>query len=293
MNATMQRHHIRRISFAGLGLIGTSLMQSIRKASATTGSSIELIGWDPGFETDDIACLTGSTGLDRFEEDPARLFDADVIVLCAPVIANIALLEQVSRHAPAGTLVTDVSSTKSMIAEKAAELGLEFIGMHPIAGREQQGYQAASPELLSGRLLIVCSGDRLPEEGVAGEFFGLLEAAGCIPAIMTPEAHDKVYANISHLPQLISTALMTHCRENIGRSGPGFASVARLAGSPWPVWRDIVATNSTNIADELEAFSASLAGLAARVREQNLDEIATDFAEANRLYQALQRESRS
>jgi prephenate dehydrogenase len=293
MNATMQRQHIRRISFVGLGLIGASLMQSIKRASATTGTSIELIGWDPGFETDDIACLTGSTGLDRFEEDPAKLFDADVIVLCAPVVTNIELLAEVRRHAPAGTLVTDVSSTKSMIAEKAAELGLDFIGMHPIAGREQQGYQAASPELLSGRLLVVCSGDRLPEEGVAGEFFGLLEAAGCIPAIMTPEAHDRVYANVSHLPQLISTALMSHCRDNIGRSGPGFASVTRLAGSPWQVWRDIIATNSTNIADELDAFSSSLAGMAKRVRELKLDEISADFDEANRLYQALQREGRS
>jgi prephenate dehydrogenase len=283
---------IQRISFIGLGLIGASLMQSIRKASAVVGRSIELIGWDPGFAQDDIACITGSLGLDRFESEPEKLYDADVIVLCAPVISNIALLEQVKRHAPAGALVTDVSSTKALIAEKASALGLDFIGMHPIAGREQQGYLAASQELLSGRLMIVCSGDRLPESGRAGEFFCLLEAAGCIPAVMTPEEHDRVYANISHLPQLISTALMTHCRENIPRSGPGFASVTRLAGSPWPVWRDIIATNGANIADELESFSGSLARLAAEVREQKLDALADSFGEANRLYQFLQQGGR-
>ncbi len=293
MSAPMQPHHINRISFAGLGLIGASLMQAIRRASEETGRSIELIGWDPGFDPNDITCITGTLGLDRFEEDPAKLYDADVVVLCAPVLTNIALLEQVSRHAPAGVLVTDVSSTKSMIAERASALGIEFIGMHPIAGREQQGYLAASPELLAGHLLIVCSGDRLPENGRAGEFFGLLEAAGCIPTVMTPEEHDRIYANISHLPQLISTTLMTFCHENIGRSGPGFASVTRLAGSPWPVWRDIVSTNSTNIADELDAFSARLAHLADEVRGLKLDAIAGDFREANRLYQSLQQRGRT
>lgn len=292
MNVPMQRHHINRISFAGLGLIGASLMQTIRRALEETGRSIELIGWDPGFDQNDVACITGTLGLDRFEDDPAKLYDADVVVLCAPVVTNIALLEEVKHHAPAGVLVTDVSSTKALIAEKAAALGLEFIGMHPIAGREQQGYLAASPELLSGHLLIVCSGDHLPESGCAGEFFGLLEAAGCIPAVMTPEEHDRIYANISHLPQLISTALMTYCRENIGRSGPGFASVTRLAGSPWPVWRDIVSTNSANIADELEAFSSRLARLADEVRELKMDAIADDFRDANRLYQSLQQRGR-
>ena len=284
----MHRQHIRRISFVGLGLIGASLMQAVRKASGFAGRHIELVGWDPGFTPEDVACVTGGLGLDRFESDPAKLYDADVIVLCAPVMTNIALLEEVTIHAPEGSFVTDVSSTKMLIAERAASLGLDFIGMHPIAGREQQGYLAASPELLDGRLLIVCSGDSLPETGHAGEFFGLLEAAGCIPAAMTPEEHDRIYANISHLPQLISTTLMTHCRQNIDRSGPGFASVTRLAGSPWPVWRDIVSTNSANIAEELETFAARLAQLAAEVRELKLDRLEKGFLDANRLYQSLQ-----
>ncbi|NTV02347.1 MAG: prephenate dehydrogenase/arogenate dehydrogenase family protein [Chlorobiaceae bacterium] len=288
----MEQAHIKRISFVGLGLIGASLMQAVRKAAGIAGRHIELIGWDPGFSDDDIACITGRLGLDRFEPEPAKLYDADVIVLCAPVMTNISLLEELRLHAPAGALVTDVSSTKMLIAEKACSLGIDFIGMHPIAGREQQGYLAASPELLSGRLLVVCSGERLPETGHAAEFVGLLEEAGCIPAAMSPEEHDRVYANISHLPQLISTALMNHCRENIPRSGPGFASVSRLSGSSWPVWRDIVSTNSENIADELEAFSGRLARLAAAVRRQELDSLEEDFGEANRLYQSLQQGGR-
>jgi len=284
----MQQQSIDSISFVGLGLMGTSLMQALKRAAAATGRKIETIGFDPGFDRNDIEAMTNTCGLDRFETDPAKLYDADLVVLCAPVLANIALLDEVKQHSPAGALVTDVSSTKAEIAARAHELGLDFIGMHPIAGREQQGYRAASPELLEDRLVILCSGKALPENGLAGDLTELLRISGCKPVVMSPEEHDRIYANISHLPQLISTALMHHCRDNVKSSGPGFASVTRLAGSHWEVWRDIIETNTLNIADELDAFSTLLAGLAKEVRAGNFDALELKFLEANRLYQLLQ-----
>lgn len=283
------RQGIHTISFAGLGLIGTSLMQALKRAAEATGQKIEMIGFDPGFDAGDIAAITAGFGLDRFEADPARLYDADLIVLCAPVRANIALLDAVRQYAPANALVTDVSSTKTDIAERAEALGINFIGMHPIAGREQQGYCAASPELLCERTVIICSGDELPGSGPAAELVGLLRAARCYVASMSPEEHDRIYANISHLPQLVSTVLAQHCRDNVEHSGPGFASATRLAGSAWPVWRDIVRTNSDNIASELEAFAAKLAAVAREIRSGNDKALESTFREANELYQSLQK----
>ncbi|NTU52338.1 MAG: prephenate dehydrogenase [Chlorobiaceae bacterium] len=288
----MLRQRINRISFVGLGLIGTSLMQALKRAAAVEGRSIETIGFDPGFAEKDVATITGTLGLDCFETDPAKLYDADLVVLCAPVVTNIALLEVVKQYAPEGTLVTDVSSTKTEIALKARQLDLNFIGMHPIAGREQQGYRAASPELLEGRIIIICSDSGLTETSVLVDLCSLLRKAGCRPVIMSPEEHDRVYANISHLPQLVSTALMHHCRQNVESSGPGFASVSRLAGSPWLIWRDIVDTNRNNIATELETFSSLLATVAEEVRTGNSEALEAKFLEANRLYQLLQERDR-
>ncbi len=282
------REDIHTISFVGLGLMGASLMQALKRAAAATGRTIEMIGFDPGFSDDDVTAITGGLGLNRFERDPERLYSADLVVLCAPVRTNIALLDTVKQYAPADTLVTDVSSTKAEIASRAQELKLNFIGLHPIAGREQQGYRAASPELLCERTVIICSGDTLPESGRAVELVELLGAASCRVATMTPEEHDRIYANISHLPQLLSTALAQHCRDNVGHSGPGFISTTRLAGSSWAVWRDIVQTNRHNIASELEAFSALLADLAKEVRNNQTEELDARFSEANRLYQRLQ-----
>ncbi len=279
---------IHTISFAGLGLIGASLMQALKSAASTLGKPVETIGFDPNFEEDDIAAITADFGLDRFESDLAKLYDADLVVLCAPVQANISLLETVKQYAPADALVTDVSSTKADIAARAEALGIDFIGMHPIAGRELQGYRAASPELLCERAVVICSGNGLPDSGKGAELVELLRTVGCAPAAMTPEEHDRVYANISHLPQLVSTAMMQHCAAHVEYSGPGFASLTRLAGSAWPVWRDIVQTNRSNIADELEAFSVLLSGVAREVRGGNDEALDLRFREANELYERLQ-----
>ena len=109
---------------------------------------------------------------------------------------------------------------------------------------------------------------------------------------MTPDEHDRIIAKVSHLPQLLSTLLMTHCRESISKSGPGFATLARLAGSPWEIWRDIIATNSDNIAGELERFSHELAQLSGEIRQHNLTLRESRFNEANQLYQTLKEMNR-
>jgi prephenate dehydrogenase len=226
-------------------------------------------------------------GVDLFTPDKATLYSADLIILSAPVEVNIRLLEEIKAIAPPSTLVSDVSSTKLLIARKARELALPFIGMHPMAGKEQQGYRESQEELLRGRTIILCDDNRLLEEEKGQFLIRLLESAGCTTLSMSAEEHDHIIAKVSHLPQLLSTLLITYCRESITASGPGFATLARLAGSSWPIWHDIIATNSENIAEELEHFSSELSELSREVRQGNLEPLAVRFNEANQLYKTL------
>ena len=277
---------IRSISFIGLGLIGMSLLRAMKHSPLARESGTVFQGYDPCFTPQDRE-LASELGLDRFIDDKTLLYSADLIVLCAPVEINMALLEEISRLAPPSTLVTDISSTKSLITRKAMELGLPFIGMHPMAGKEQQGFRESHEDLLLGRRIIICDELGLLS-GEKGRFLlGLLESAGCRTLLMGAEEHDRVIAKISHLPQLLSTLLMTHCADSLEKSGPGFATLSRLAGSSWLIWRDIVATNSENIADELERFSRELALLACEVKERRLELLEERFDEANRLYRNL------
>ena len=288
----MRTNYIDSIAIVGLGLIGASVLRAFRKSSVSTGRSILFKGYDPAFGEEDIARIR-ELGLDRFETDAARLYDADLIILAAPVMTNIALLDEIKRLAPPHALVSDVSSTKLAIALRATELGLNFIGMHPIAGRERQGYDASDEELLTEKTVVLCAEGETEERPDVRELRELLESIRCRVVVMTPEEHDRIVANISHLPQLLSVALVTHCEKHIDKSGPGFSSLARLAGSPWEIWRDIVATNRENIVSELRSFCREIDTLATDVDNGNMDRIGERFEQANRLYGNLNKNSGS
>ena len=283
---------IRSISFIGLGLIGMSLLRAIKSSPLARENSILFQGFDPNF-TEHDRCGVKELGLDSFIDDKKILYSADLLILSAPVEVNIALLEEIKQFAPPSTLVSDVSSTKSLIARKARELALPFIGMHPMAGKEQRGYRESHEELLLNKRVIFCDDNDLLA-GEKGQFLvRLLESAGCTTLSMTPDDHDRVIAQVSHLPQLLSTLLMGYCGDSISKSGPGFATLARLAGSSWDIWRDIVATNSDNIADELDNFSKELYLLYREVRQLRLEQLESRFSEANRLYETLKEMNRS
>ncbi|HCD35801.1 prephenate dehydrogenase [Chlorobium phaeovibrioides] len=285
------RQPIRTVSFIGLGLIGMSLLRALKASVPAGKNSPVMSGYDPSFSESDreaVLCL----GLDRFTDNRNELFSADLVVLAAPVETNIALLDELKELAPKSTLVADVSSTKTMICRRAKELSIPFIGMHPMAGKEQQGYRESSEELIRGSRVILCG-----EPDDLNSFRGtllreMLEAAGCRISLMDAEEHDRVTACISHLPQLVSTALMTRCAGALESSGPGFLSMARLAASPWSIWRDIISTNSGNIADELERFSLELKELADEVRRNDRKKLEGRFNEANRQHTLLKEMNR-
>ncbi|MDP8305981.1 MAG: prephenate dehydrogenase [Candidatus Chlorobium antarcticum] len=277
---------IRTISFIGLGLIGMSLVKALKRSTPDGATSPIVIGYDPSFTQSDREAVL-QFGLDRFTDNRKELFGADLVVLAAPVETNIALLDELKKLAPPSTLVADVSSTKALICRRAEELSIPFIGMHPMAGKEQQGYRESSEELIQGTRMILSApqGELNSPKGLFLK--ALLEAAGCRISLMDAEEHDRVIACISHLPQLVSTALVTRCAGRLDCSGPGFLSMARLAGSPWSIWRDIISTNSGNIADELERFALELGELAEEVRRNDGQKLEGRFNEANRQHALL------
>ncbi len=283
---------ISSISFVGLGLIGMSLLRAIKRSPLAIENHILLQGFDSNFTDSDRQRVT-ELGLEQFIEDKKMLYSADLIILSAPVEVNIALLDEIKLLAPPTTLVSDVSSTKSLIARRAWELDLPFIGMHPMAGKEQQGYHESHEDLLQGRRVILCDDNSLLS-GKKGTFLiELLHSAGCTTLCMNPDEHDRIIAKISHLPQLLSTLLMAYCGDSISKSGPGFATFTRLAGSSWQIWQDIIATNSDNIAEELERFSTELTKIAQEVRQHDLKLLESRFSDANRLYQTLKEMNQS
>ncbi|HEY1272796.1 MAG TPA: prephenate dehydrogenase/arogenate dehydrogenase family protein, partial [Terriglobales bacterium] len=232
--------------------------------------------------------------IDSIQVDPIdAVRGSQVIVLATPVGAILDLIRLLGRSLPTRTLLTDVGSTKAEIVDSAFKvLGKaapkRFLAGHPMAGKEQSGVEFAEPNLFQGAVWFVApfAGQNI-DEGLAGEFLTWVERIGARVASMDAAKHDELCAWISHLPQMISTALAASLVDEFGERAPLLAAggralreMTRISSSPYSMWRDIALTNKKNIAAALQRLEQRLA----HIRE-NLDtrQLAEEFERAHHL----------
>ncbi|MBA3231488.1 MAG: prephenate dehydrogenase/arogenate dehydrogenase family protein [Acidobacteria bacterium] len=238
-----------RVAIVGFGLIGASLGLAIKQR----WPQALVIAVD---RKDVIETAMRMHAADVGGDDLVLAAEAELIVLAAPVQANHRILRELADHVPGVALVTDVGSTKreTVAAAQALPERLRFIGGHPLAGAAVGGIEAARGDLFHGRPWILTPSSSRHETGLLGT---MLEAIGAQVRTLAPEAHDALVTYLSHLPQLVASALMhvvgTHTgAEGLALAGRGLRDSTRLATSPPGVWRDIVATNHDNISAALD-----------------------------------------
>jgi prephenate dehydrogenase len=246
-----------RLAILGLGLVGGSV------ARAAMGAGMSVVAWTPSGRGPLAAAADGIT--------PARTLahavrDADLVVVAAPPLAAIELLAELAPGGSAetgSTVVTDVVSTKVRIVDRARDLRLRFVGGHPLAGRETNGYEAADAELFRDRPWVVVPPD--PSDGEAeARVVALVEACGALPVAMSAADHDRAVAAISHLPLLVSAALVEMATGaadwDIARTlaAGGWAGMTRLARGDPEMGAGILATNRQEIAERLRDLARIL-----------------------------------
>jgi prephenate dehydrogenase len=224
---------------------------------------------------------------------PAALSDAaaeaDLIYLAQPIARIIETIPKLAPHLKPGALVTDAGSTKRAIcAAAAAHLPAgQFLGGHPMAGKEVRGAGAADAALFEGRPYVLTPA---PGQPMNEELLGWVRRIGARPVVATPEEHDRLVAASSHLPQLLSTALaalLAGRPDDIAQvAGPGLLDMTRLALSDYGIWRDILATNRAEILAVLDAAITQLGETRAALASSSLEE---DFARGAGFAAALRR----
>ena len=218
---------------------------------------------------------------------------SQVVLLAAPVGAIVELIGLIGPALAPKTLLTDVGSTKGEVLARATatfgkNVGRLYLAGHPMAGKEQSGVEAADPDLFQGAVWFVtpAPGQEI-FEGRSGEFLEWVEKIGAGVASMDADAHDQLCAWISHLPQLISTALAAALVDEYGENAPlletggrALREMTRISASPYSMWRDVALTNKNNIRQALLKLEQRLA----HIRE-NLDtrELALEFERAHHL----------
>jgi prephenate dehydrogenase len=275
-----------RIAIIGFGLIGGSLGLAIKRRWPS--SHVTAID-----RNDVLSTAMRLRAADATGDDLAAIGHPGLVVLAAPARENIALLHRLPDHVAAGTLVTDVGSTKAAIVTAASALSgrIRFVGGHPLAGAAVGGIEAARADLFDGQPWMLVDGSGGMAAVAALERFVL--GLGARPYRLGADEHDRLLAYLSHLPQLAATALMHVVGEHAGAaglplSGRGLRDTTRLASSPASVWRDIVETNPDHIAGALDELIAALQALKQRSPDgaTRLEEL---FASASRWKDVLER----
>ena len=278
---------IRQITIIGTGLIGGSLALALKKHRF----SGRIIGCDraPVLERARNKCA-----IDDGHTNPAdAVRGSQIIVLATPVSGIIDLIERLGPALPPKTLLTDVGSTKAEVLLRARAVfqkntGVRFLAGHPMAGKEQSGMEFADPDLFQGAAWFVTPvpGQNV-YDGLSGEFVEWVEKMGARIASMDAREHDQLCAWISHLPQMISTALAAALVDEYGSETPlveaggrALREMTRISSSPYSMWRDVALTNKKNIQAALLKLEQHLA----HIRE-NLDtrELAMEFEQAHLL----------
>jgi prephenate dehydrogenase len=246
----------REVAIIGLGLIGGSL------ARALTRAGWKVTGYD---RSATLAAARRARALfakaDSVDEAVAA---APLVILAAPPEANRSVLRAVARAAGPRTVITDVGSAKRGIVGDAERLSLNgFVGGHPMAGTTGSGFTGSSAELFRGRPWILTP-TRTTAPFALRAVRALALAVGAVPVSMDAAAHDRAMAFLSHVPQLVSWALLEAGREDgvagkhLAVAGPGFKDMTRLAASPQGVWREILKENRGEVRRALAAFRRAL-----------------------------------
>ncbi len=279
-----------KVGIVGLGLIGGSIAMRAREL----WPSSLVIAVD---NKDVLEAAMRLHAIDVAADDLIVLAEADLVVLAAPVRQNIALLQQLDDHIRQPAIVTDTGSTKREIVAAARQLPprFTFIGGHPLGGAAKGGLEHARPDLFAGRpWLLTPDGpadvSEQAQAGVVAQLSAFIRALGSEPRTLGAEAHDRLLAFLSHLPQITASALMQVVGEAVGPdglalAGRGLADTTRLAGSPPDIWKDIAATNADQIGPALDELIALLQDLR---RDLGDGERLTDvFSNASRLRERL------
>lgn len=247
----------RTLGIVGVGLIGASLGLSHKNAKTFQ----KILGVGRSKANLDAALQMGAIDAAVSLQECAK--EADVIVVCVPVAQTFAVLHAIEPHLKPNALITDAGSTKSdvIMAAKTA-LGdkvAQFVPAHPIAGGAQHGAIAAKSDLYQGKEVILCPlQENSPVAIDAIDQFW--STTGAATHRMSALQHDAVFASISHLPHILSFALMLQVANSedanvkLGHAGAGFRDFTRIAGSSPEMWRDISLANKTALLKEMDQY---------------------------------------
>jgi prephenate dehydrogenase len=262
---------LKRITVIGLGLLGGSIALAVSRI----WPDVLLTGYTHRASTRRKAKRL-LTAVQIVNDIKDSVSDADLVILAVPIGSFEEIFRTVRGALCRGCIITDVGSTKIQPHQWAAKYlpkSVHYAGSHPIAGSEQRGVEFARDDLFEKALCILTK-----TKNTAGATIEVLKrfwsSLGCCVKVMRPAEHDRVFANISHLPHIMAVSLVNmNSARDLKFAGKGFIDTSRIASGPANIWADVLATNAKNSVKGIDRIIAELEKLKNAIHSQDKKKI--------------------
>ncbi len=273
-----------KIAVVGLGIIGGSYCKAIK---AYTPHAV--IGIN---RTKSVAEKALAEGAVNVIGTPESLGDADIIILCMYPQACVDFIEENGKYIRPDAIVTDAAGIKTVLCPQlkslSEEFGFTFVGSHPMAGKEKNGFGASDENLFMGASFIItpCGADKKAVNALAS--LALEIGFGTIK-VTTPEEHDRMIAFTSQLPHVLACAyvLSPSCPNHKGFSAGSYRDVSRVANINSKLWSELFLENREPLMAELETLNENLNKLYTAIKAENREELAALLERGHSVKQAL------
>jgi len=271
---------IRQVVIIGLGLIGGSIAKALKERLNVP----KIIGIDHDRKTLDQA-LSENIICSAFTDISSQLYDSDIVFICTPVAKTLEWLKKVIPVVKPDCIITDVGSTKSDLINEIQQMDSDFrfVGGHPMTGSEKSGFAASQSHLFENAYYILTPCSKSNANDIAVLRY-IVERFGSIPVELSPELHDKITGTISHVPHIISAALVNLVKETDTEehymqrlAAGGFKDITRISSSNPELWHNICMTNKHLILEILEQYIEILNHFKNHLKSENEEEIYSFF----------------
>jgi prephenate dehydrogenase len=263
---------LRQVSVIGLGLLGGSVSLAVLRCFPgvrTVGYSHRAVTRRKARE---LAVAT-----EVVDEIKSSVSEADIVIVATPIRTFENIFSAIGEAMPTGCIVTDVGSTKVLPHRWAAgrlPKRVCYVGSHPIAGSEQRGVEFARDDLFDGAMCILTTTTKKSNKGAVQMLKKFWSELGCCVKLMRPAEHDRIFANVSHLPHVVAAALIN--ANNAGElkfAGKGFMDTSRIASGPANIWADVLLANANNVTKGIDRIVAELLKLKKAIKTEDKEQI--------------------
>ena len=270
---------MQNISIIGIGLIGGSIVKGLRNS----GKDFKISAFD---KPDVLDSALEQNVIDKRLNYIEEVKNSDIIFLCLPTDLSLKSLKELAPVLKEDSIITDVCGVKGVFEKEWRALNSKaiYIGGHPMTGKESGGFENSDPLLFENSVYIISNSEKDNER--VKELSQIIHLLGARIRFLDPFIHDKIIAQVSHLPQLLAVSLVNSVSHNdnginyLDFAAGGFRDMTRIASGNFDIWEPVIKMNKDEILAALELMNNNLGNLENLLKEENINSVKEQFDKA-------------